>query len=71
MTEAQAAVQAMHNDYIAAVAEVRAQYDALPLASMQLLIARTKARHAEDAIREEARQRVRRNKWAAVTSKSA
>ena len=68
MNNAQAAVQATHNAYMAAVAEVRAQYDGLPLAQMQLLIARTKATHAEEAIREEARQRMRRRQWAELTA---
>lgn len=47
---------------------VRRDYPTLDLAAR--LIARTGTGHFEDAVREEARQRVLRNRWAAVTSKA-
>lgn len=57
-------------EHAAELANVRREYGALPLAATARLMARTGMHHAEEAYREEARQRCLRNRWAAMTRRA-
>lgn len=55
-------------EFTAELAKVRAEYLALGLLAMNLLMARTRTHYPDDALKEEARQRIKRRAWAATTT---
>lgn len=59
----------MYAQYVKELADVREQYHSLDLATR--LMRRTGADSIEDAFAAEAKQRLRRNAWAAVTREAA
>lgn len=63
--QAQQKLLELHQAIQAEIPGVRREYSSLALISR--LMRRHRVGHAEDAIREEARQRALRNKWADVT----
>lgn len=63
-------LNALNCAYQVMVAEVREEYGRQGIDAMARLMKRVQMSSPEDAILEEARQRVRRNKWASVTRDS-